>query len=37
MMPFSPSTRTGLVKPNSRIEPAISATCASLWMRAFLA
>jgi hypothetical protein len=37
MMPFAPSTSTGLVKPYSRIEPAISATCASLWVRAFRA
>jgi hypothetical protein len=37
MMPFAPSTSTGLVKPNSRMEPAISPTCASLCVRAFLA
>jgi hypothetical protein len=37
MMPLVPSTSTGLVKPNSRIEPAISATCPSLWLRALRA
>jgi hypothetical protein len=35
--PRSPSTRIGLVKPNSRIEAAICATCASEWVRAFRA
>jgi hypothetical protein len=37
MMPFLPSTRIGLVQPNSRMEAAISATCRSEWVRAFLA
>jgi hypothetical protein len=37
MMPFSPSTRTGFVQPNSRIDAAICATCASEWVRAFFA
>jgi hypothetical protein len=37
MIPLSPSTRIGLVKPNSRMDAAISATCSSLWVRAFLA
>jgi hypothetical protein len=31
------STRTGLLNPNSRIKPAICATCASEWGRALLA
>jgi hypothetical protein len=31
------SISTGLVKPNSRIEAAICATCWSLCVRAFLA
>ena len=31
--PSSP-TRIGLVKPKARMLPAISATCASLWVRA---
>ena len=35
--PSSPSTRIGLVQPNARIEAAISATCASECVRAFLA
>jgi hypothetical protein len=37
MMPRSPSTRTGLVKPNSRMDAAICATWAGEWVRAFLA
>jgi hypothetical protein len=35
--PASPSTSTGLVKPNSRMEAAICATCASEWVRALRA
>jgi hypothetical protein len=34
---LSSSISTGLVKPNSRIEVAICATCWSLCVRAFLA
>ena len=37
MTPRSPSTRMGLVKPNSRMLAAICATCASEWVRAFRA
>ena len=37
MMPRSPSTRIGLVKPNSRIDAAICATWASEWVRALRA
>lgn len=37
MMPFSPSTSTGFVQPNSRMLAAIWATCSSLWVRAFRA
>src|SRR5947209_20244957 len=37
IMPSSSSISTGLVKPNSRIEAAICATCWSLCVRAFLA
>ena len=33
MMPFSPSTSTGLVQPNSRMLAAICATWASEWVR----
>ena len=36
-MPSSSSISTGLVKPNSRIEAAICATCWSPCVRAFLA
>jgi hypothetical protein len=36
-MPSSSSMSTGLVKPNSRIEAAICATCWSLCVRAFRA
>src|SRR5438067_4133824 len=37
IMPPSSSISTGLVKPNSRIEAAICATCLSLCVRALLA
>jgi len=37
IMPSSWSISTGLVKPNSRIEAAICATCWPLCVRAFLA
>src|SRR2546423_9755789 len=37
IMPSSSSISTGLVKPNSRIEAAICATCWSLCLRALLA
>lgn len=37
MIPFAPSTRTGLVQPNSVRLAARAATCSGLWVRALAA